>query len=122
MRMRQIRRIVPLLIVLGIGFVVLVPANAGAQTTTCTTPSASDFTTPTGAFDVSAYTAAVAASNVCVSNASVTRSVPQSVTEPAPSSTLAFTGSNSTTLVVIAIAVIGLGAGAVLVSRRRRVE
>jgi LPXTG-motif cell wall-anchored protein len=115
--MRRIRRILPVLIALGIGFVVLAPSGAGAQTSdvTCVAPNATDIRTPTGAIDIDGYQAAVAAFNVCVAGESVTKPV-------AASTTLAFTGSNSTDFAVIAVAVIGLGAGAVFLSRRRRVS
>jgi hypothetical protein len=116
--MRQIRRMLPLLLVLGIGLVILAPGLAGAATTspTCVAPVATDFRTPSGGIDTAAYLAAVAAYNQCVAG-NTASNTPAATTVPAKA--LAFTGSNSTELAAIALAVVGLGAGAVLVSRRR---
>jgi hypothetical protein len=112
--MRNIRRTILFLVALGVGLVVLVPAGAGAQEVTCVKPAATDIRTPSGAIDLEGYTAAVAAYNACVGGVSAVKS-----TTAAPSSTLAFTGSDSTTVVVVAIAALGLGIGALVVARRR---
>jgi len=115
--MRQLRRLLPLLLTLGISIVILAPSLAGAQTssTTCVAPVATNFRTPSGGIDTAAYLAALTAYNDCVAGAGAAK--PVAATTPAKA--LAFTGSNSTELAAIALAVVGLGAGAVLVSRRR---
>jgi len=113
--MRQIRRMLPLLLTLGIGLVILVPSVAGAQTSkaACVEPVATSFRTPSGGIDTAAYLAAVSAYNACVAGANTTAAT------VVPAKSLAFTGSNSTELAAIALAVVGLGAGAILVSKRR---
>jgi hypothetical protein len=113
--MRQIRRILPLLVTLGISLFILAPGVAGAVTTpaACIEPVATSFRTPSGGIDTAAYLAAVQAYNACVAGANA------STATTVPAKSLAFTGSNSTEVAAIALAVVGLGAGAILVSKRR---
>jgi hypothetical protein len=94
------------------------PANAAV---TCVDPGpATNFTTSTGAVDIAAYLAAVAAFNACLSGAGTGGTGAGTAASTPVAKALAFTGSDSRELGALGLAIVGIGAGAVAVSRRRR--